>query len=474
MKFSELNLLPETLKAIEEKGFVETTPIQERAIPLLMQGSDIIAQARTGSGKTAAFGIPLLETIKRNYPAERGITAIVLTPTRELALQVTAELAELGKHLHIRGCTVYGGVAINPQMQDITHSRYVVGTPGRIIDHIQRGSLNLTTVKLVILDEGDRMLDMGFIDDVEFILSKTAKHRQTAMFSATMPSEVLTLAKKYLHTPEEVRESEDELNLKGIKHHYVSIAAERKLDAIATLLKERCTERTIVFARTKHGCDKLASFLHRFGFEALAIHGDLSQNRREQVLQDFRDNKIRVLVATDVAARGLDIEDVEHVINYNLPEDEKTYVHRIGRTGRMGKKGEAISFSTNLEETRLLQAFGRRIDTEIDDLKLEIKHVEFVRSAPHHSEGARSGGGRFGGGRGFSRGGDRGGRAGFGHREGGGYSRGGSGGGRSRDSGSSRGGSSGGSSGGFGRGQRGSYGAKPAGRGAFGHKRTTG
>jgi ATP-dependent RNA helicase DeaD len=465
MKFNELNLLPETLKAIEEKGFVDTTPIQARAIPLLMQGSDVVAQARTGSGKTAAFGIPLLETIKRNHSNEKGIFAIVLTPTRELALQVQAELSELGKHLHVRGCTVYGGVAINPQMQEISHSRYVVGTPGRIIDHIQRGSLNLSTVKMVILDEGDRMLDMGFVDDVEFILSKTAAHRQTALFSATMPPEILSLARKYLHTPEEVRESEDELNVKEITHLYISVAAERKLDAIANLLKQRCTERTIVFARTKHGCDKLAGFLHRFGFEALAIHGDLSQNRREQVLQDFRDNRIRVLVATDVAARGLDIEDVEHVINYNLPEDEKTYVHRIGRTGRMGKKGEAISFGTNLEEIRLLQAFGRRIDTEINELKMDMPHVEFVRNAPHAHESARPSGrgGRFGGdrgrggGRGFSRGGDRGSSS---HSGG------------SRSSGGRDGG--GRSEGGFGRGSRGSFGAKPASRGAFGHRRTSG
>ncbi len=465
MKFSELNLLPETLKALEEKGFSEPTPIQAKAIPLLMQGSDIIAQARTGSGKTAAFGIPLLEAIKRNYPHEKGVLAIVLTPTRELALQVAGELGELGKHLHVRGCTVYGGVAINPQMQEIRESSVVIGTPGRIIDHIQRGSLNLSKVRIVVLDEGDRMLDMGFVDDVEFILSKTAKHRQTAMFSATMPPEILSLAKKYLHAPEEVRESEDELNVKEISHHYISVAAERKLDAIANLLKQRCTERTIVFARTKHGCDKLAGFLHRFGFEALAIHGDLSQNRREQVLTDFRNNRIRVLVATDVAARGLDIEDVEHVINYNLPEDEKMYVHRIGRTGRMGKTGEAISFATNLEEVRLLQSFSRRIDTNIDELKMEMARVDFVRPAPHH-EGGRLGdrGGR-GGGRGFGRSG--GGREG-GSRSGGGFSR--SGGGRGDRGSSSRSGSGERS---FGRGgSRGSYGSRPAQRGAFGHKRT--
>ena len=273
----------------------------------------------------------------------------------------------------------------------------VVGTPGRLLDHLERRTLDLSHIEVVVLDEADRMLDMGFIDDIKRILSYAPASKQTALFSATMPKEIMGLARKYLTSPEIVKESsDDELTVEGVAQYYLSIDGNQKLDALATILKERST-RTIVFTRTKYGADRLSHFIQRFGLNALALHGNLSQNRRDRVMDEFKNGRLNILIATDLAARGLHVEDVSHVINYDLPQDAMTYVHRIGRTGRQGKTGEAITFTTSLQETRELEKMVRQIGAEIQKLDMAVKHVAFSHESTQqrdYSETNRGGGRR--------------------------------------------------------------------------------
>ncbi|MGD1061183.1 MAG: DEAD/DEAH box helicase [Methanomassiliicoccales archaeon] len=347
--FKSLGVEEGVLRAIEKAGWLEPTPVQEETIPLLLKGRDVMAQAQTGTGKTAAFGIPILQTLRRGKKPK----ALVLVPTRELAVQVSEEVAKIGEFLEPRILAVYGGSSMEHQLAELQKGvDIVVGTPGRIIDHMKRGTLDLRDVRYLVLDEADRMLDMGFIDDIRFILSKVPKNRQTMLFSATIPSAVRELASHHMQNPETVIISEDELVLPSTEQIYFNVGRRNKIWALCRVL-DREKPKAMVFCATKRMVDILTRALVSYGYPAAALHGDLTQARREKVLQDFREGKIMILVATDVAARGLDIEGVTHVVNYDVPENPEVYVHRIGRTGRAGKIGKAITFVT-AEERHLL------------------------------------------------------------------------------------------------------------------------
>jgi ATP-dependent RNA helicase DeaD len=346
--FADLKLNPLTLAAMDKIGFKHPTPIQERAIPVLKRGREFIGQARTGTGKTAAFGLPFLESYTPDAPHVQGL---VLAPTRELAIQITEEMERYADGRDFRTVCIYGGASYEPQEKALKRGVHmVVGTPGRIMDHMERGNLDLTKASYVVLDEADRMLDMGFIDDVEWILKRMpSKHdRQTMLFSATMPEEIKGLARRFMKDPEFVRVSADEMTVPEIDQEFYPVGRRNKLWALTRILDhDKNVVLALVFCATKFMCDRLVGDLKRFGYSAEALHGDLPQRKRERVLEDFDAGKIKILVATDVAARGLDIDDITHVINWDLPEQEpEVYVHRIGRTGRAGRSGKAISFVT--------------------------------------------------------------------------------------------------------------------------------
>jgi len=347
--FEELGLSPEILSAIKALGFDVPFPIQEAVIPLLWSGSDVIGQAHTGTGKTAAFGLPILEIVDE---LDLHVQAIVLVPTRELAVQVAEDINSYGKHTGKRALAIYGGQSIYAQIDALEDCpQIVVGTPGRVIDHLERGTLQLDNVQCIVLDEADRMLDMGFIDDVERILGRIGRRRQTALFSATMPDEILKLAHKHMKNPREVLIEPEDLNIKEIGQYFYELDSERKLEGLLRLLQDKKVERAIVFCRTKRTTFWLAQSLRRRNENVTVINGDLSQNQRDHAMEAFRSGRRRVLVATDLAGRGLDIEGVTHIINYDVPEDPYTYFHRIGRTGRAGKKGTAVTIVSPEQST---------------------------------------------------------------------------------------------------------------------------
>jgi ATP-dependent RNA helicase DeaD len=339
--FEELGLSPEILSAIKALGFDAPFPIQEAVIPLLWSGSDVIGQAHTGTGKTAAFGLPLLEIVNEG---DLHVQALVLVPTRELAVQVADDINSYGKHTRKRALAIYGGQSIHAQIDSLQDCpQIVVGTPGRVIDHLERGTLQLENVQCVVLDEADRMLDMGFIDDVERILGRIGAKRQTALFSATMPKEILRLAQKHMKNPREILIESEDLNIKEISQYFYEFDSDRKLTALLGLLRDKKVERAIVFCRTKRTTFWLAQSLRGRYENATVINGDLSQSQRDHAIAAFRGGRSRVLVATDLAGRGLDIDGVTHIINFDVPEDPYTYFHRIGRTGRAGKTGTAVT-----------------------------------------------------------------------------------------------------------------------------------
>jgi ATP-dependent RNA helicase DeaD len=362
MNFENLNLRPELMKAVVELGYETPTPIQERAIPALIAGRDVLGQAQTGTGKTAAFALPLLEKLDFS---ERGVQGLILAPTRELASQVAEAIFQYGKHLGARVLAIYGGSSYVRQIKRLESGVHVVvGTPGRVIDLIDKGALDLSSVRYLVLDEADEMLKMGFIDDVETILSRTPDERQTALFSATLPTEIRRLAKKYMHDPETVAIEHKTLTVQQTEQRYYLVDESSKLAAVSRLLEVEAITSALIFARTKIGAAQLADELLSRGFAVEALHGDMAQDARETVMRRFRRGQIGVLVATDVAARGLDIEDVSHVINYDVPYDAEDYVHRIGRTGRAGKTGVAITLVTPRERRWLktIEGFtGQRI-----------------------------------------------------------------------------------------------------------------
>ena len=341
--FEELGLSADLLRALKENKFESPFPIQEAAIPLILEGKDVVGQAHTGTGKTAAFGLPLLSRIKPEGPVQ----ALILAPTRELAVQVTNEINRFAKYTGIRTVSIYGGQSINIQHDRLKRGvQIIVATPGRLIDHIKQGTIILDDVKFVVLDEADRMLDMGFIDDIKFILFYVNDDRQTCLFSATMPPEILRLAEEYMkENIEQVRLNEEEITLDSIDQSYLVVEEREKFKHLADFIRQNQSEKaqTIVFAATKQRADRVSYKLRQDGFKAVTIHGDLTQKQRDNAMFKFRKGTEDILVATDIAARGIDVPAVGHVINFDIPEDPNVYFHRIGRTARAGGQGKAIS-----------------------------------------------------------------------------------------------------------------------------------
>ncbi|MCB0114227.1 MAG: DEAD/DEAH box helicase [Caldilineaceae bacterium] len=354
--FSQLNLHPQLVQAVADLGYTEPTPIQAAVIPVLMEGHDVIGQAQTGTGKTAAFALPMLHGLEPGQSLPQGL---VLAPTRELAMQVAQAIFEMGRHLGVRVLAVYGG---QPYARQISRIRkgvdVIVGTPGRMIDLINQHALDLSHVQYLVLDEADEMLSMGFVEDIETILKQTPSSRQTALFSATLPPEIRRLADRYLRSPQSIAIERKQLTVDAIEQRYYLVYQQDKLSALTRLFEVEPVTRGLVFARTRAGTGELANELTTRGYAAEVLNGDLSQEAREGVLARFRQNQIKVLVATDVAARGLDIDDVSHVFNFDLPQDPEVYVHRVGRTGRAGKSGVAISLVTPQEQWRLRRIEG--------------------------------------------------------------------------------------------------------------------
>ncbi|SET79730.1 ATP-dependent RNA helicase DeaD [Oceanobacillus limi] len=349
--FSELEISNPIMKSLEKMGFEEATPIQAETIPLAMQGNDVIGQAQTGTGKTAAFGIPMIEKID---PKQRKVQGLVVAPTRELAIQVAEELNRLGRIKGVRSLPVYGGQHMDRQIRSLKDGpQIVVATPGRLLDHFRRRTIRTDFVKTAVLDEADEMLNMGFIDDIREILKGIPEERQTLLFSATMPKEIRDIATNLMKEPKEVKVKAKEMTVENIEQHFVEIPEKFKFDTLTNHLDINNPDLAIIFSRTKKRVDEIAEGLQARGFRAEGIHGDLTQGKRMSVLNKFKNGRVDVLVATDVAARGLDISGVTHVYNFDIPQDPESYVHRIGRTGRAGKTGEAISFVTPREIAHL-------------------------------------------------------------------------------------------------------------------------
>lgn len=365
--FSELQLDAAVLESIDALGYEEPTPIQAQAIPPMLDGRDVIAQAQTGTGKTAAFAIPIVQRID---PASHAVQAVVIVPTRELAVQVAEAVHALGRGRHISVVPIYGGQPYDRQLRALRSGvQVVVGTPGRMMDHIRRGALALDNVRIAILDEADEMLDMGFLEDIEFILERIPVERQVALFSATIPPRIADLASKYLREPERVTIAQEARTAPTTRQLWYQTPYRNKLDVLTAILDYEAPQSAIVFCRTRREVDTLAEALEARGYSTAAIHGDLSQSQREQQLRAFRDNRAEILVATDVAARGLDIPEVSHVINYDIPDDTDAYIHRVGRTGRMGRQGEAITLVTP-REVRLLRLIEQQTRKKMKPLRL--------------------------------------------------------------------------------------------------------
>ena len=342
MKFTELHLSENILKAVEKAGFEEPSPIQELTIPLALEGKDVIGQAQTGTGKTAAFGLPTLDKIDTS---RHVVQALVIAPTRELAVQGQEELFRFGREKGVKVRSVYGGSSIEKQIKALRSGAHiVVGTPGRLLDLIKRKALKLDHVETLILDEADEMLNMGFLEDIEAIISRVPENRQTLLVSATMPEAIKRIGVKFMYDPEHVRVAAKELTTDLVDQYYIRVKEQEKFDTMTRLIDVERPELAIVFGRTKRRVDELTRGLKLRGYRAEGIHGDLDQGKRLRVLRDFKNDNIDILVATDVAARGLDISGVTHVYNYDIPQDPESYVHRIGRTGRAGKHGQSVTF----------------------------------------------------------------------------------------------------------------------------------
>ncbi len=368
MTFDDFELDPAVARAVAEARYETPTPVQQESIPLLRSGSDVIAQAQTGTGKTAAFGIPAVELVDPELP---GIQVLVLTPTRELAVQVSDELTRLGKYRGISLVSVYGGVSMKAQIDRIPRSSIVVGTPGRVLDLARRRVLDLSTVAFLVLDEADRMLDMGFLPDVERIIRATPRRRQTALFSATVTPLVRRLAVRYMRNPESVMITPQERTVPTVRQLYYEVAERDKLQALLEVIEREEPHSALIFCHTQSATDRVARRMTQMGLPARAIHARLSQPERERTLADFRAGKVRFLVATNLAARGLDILHVSHVFNYDVPEDAETYVHRIGRTARMGREGTAITFVAEWDD-EAFQAMKKVAGAQLEVGRLDL------------------------------------------------------------------------------------------------------
>lgn len=369
MLFSELKINAPILEALKEQGYTHPTPIQEGAIPVVLEGKDLLGCAQTGTGKTAAFAIPILQLLaNEKHKVVRGrrpIRALILTPTRELAIQIQENLVAYGRHLHLQNLVIFGGVNQNPQTDALKRGvDILVATPGRLLDLMNQGFIKLNEIEIFVLDEADRMLDMGFVHDVKKIITKLPAKRQTLFFSATMPKEIQVLANTILNHPTKIEVTPESTTAETIVQSIYHVAKDDKKKLLAHILTDQSIETVLVFTRTKHGADRVVKDLTRIGVSAEAIHGNKSQNARQKALTNFKNRDTRVLVATDIAARGIDVDDLTHVINYELPNVPETYVHRIGRTGRAGASGISISFCDETETKDLrdiLRLIGRPI-----------------------------------------------------------------------------------------------------------------
>jgi len=369
--FTQLGLRDELTATLAALGYEAPTPIQERTIPILVRGGDLIGQAQTGTGKTAAFALPILQRLDLN---RRDTQALVLTPTRELAMQVAEAIHTYAQKLpHVSVLPVYGGAPIVPQLKRLERgAQIVVGTPGRLLDHLDRGTLKLGALGMIVLDEADEMLKMGFIEDIEKLLSAAPKPRQTALFSATMPAEVLHIAKRYLENPERVEIEHKALTAPAIEQRFLNLSEGQKLEVLTQILELEQSDAVLIFRRTKTGAAELAEKLEGRGFAAVAMHGDMTQPLRESVIRRLRAGQVDIVVATDVAARGLDVEQISHVINYDVPYDVEAYVHRIGRTGRAGRSGLATLFVTP-RERKMMREIERYTGMAIKPMKVPTR-----------------------------------------------------------------------------------------------------
>lgn len=374
MRFEDLQLMPEILKALKEEGYTEPTSIQQKAIPLVLKREDVLGSAQTGTGKTAAFAIPIIQHLaKRQKPdGKRKVTTLVVTPTRELALQIGDSFTAYAKYTPIKNTVIYGGVGQNAQTEALKRGVDVlVATPGRLLDLMDQGYITLQHVRYFVLDEADRMLDMGFIHDIKKIIAKLPKSRQSLFFSATMPKNIVDLSNQILINPKKVAVNPVSSTAETIQQYLYMTNRENKRELLLHILKDASIEQVLVFSRTKHGSDRIVRNLRKKKIECAAIHGDKSQNQRQKALKSFKKNQIRVLVATDIAARGIDIDKLRHVINYDIPNESETYVHRIGRCGRAGEDGISISICEPEEN-----AYIRDIE------KLIKKKIEVVQDNP--------------------------------------------------------------------------------------------
>lgn len=372
MTFKELQIIEPILKALTTKEYLIPTPIQFESIPVLLKGKDILGSAQTGTGKTAAFAIPILQNLyleKKQHSSKRMIKALVLAPTRELALQIHDNFIEYGKYLDIKTTVIYGGVPQAKQVKTLNQGvDILVATPGRLLDLIQQRKLTLSNVSYLVLDEADRMLDMGFVKDVKKIVAMVKKERQTMFFSATMPNAIMSFANEILHDPVRVKVTPEEEMVDKIKQSVYFVGKKKKTDLLISLLQKKDLVSVLVFSRTKHGANKIVKLLDTSNIRAEAIHGNKSQSARQRALDLFKKKEVRVLVATDIAARGIDVDELSHVINFDLPEVPETYIHRIGRTGRAGLGGFAVSFCS-LEEIDLLKDIQKHIKMDIPVMK---------------------------------------------------------------------------------------------------------
>lgn len=404
MLFTDLKLIEPILRALNEEGYTQPTPIQEQAIPFILNGRDLLGCAQTGTGKTAAFAIPMLQLLTKPYaqkPGQKNIRALILTPTRELAIQIEESFNAYGRHLRLKNQVIFGGVSQVPQTQALQRGTDIlVATPGRLLDLMSQGYINLKDVEIFVLDEADRMLDMGFVHDVKKVITKLPQKRQTLFFSATMPAEIQSLANAILSNPEKVEVTPVSSTAETINQSLFFVDKNNKKSLLAHLLQDSNIKSALVFTRTKHGADKVVKDLVRIGIKTEAIHGNKSQNARQRALSNFKDGTTRVLIATDIAARGIDVDELTHVINYELPNIPETYVHRIGRTGRAGLSGVAFSFCEQEELPYLKdiqKLIGKSVPVDMEHpyhIELHLQKTTNTNSTPKTNNNRNSNAGK--------------------------------------------------------------------------------
>ena len=379
MLFSEMNLLPEILRAVEEVGYAEATDIQAGTIPLVLEGKDLIGRSNTGTGKTAAFGIPAVQMVAQRG-REKG-QVLILSPTRELAMQTGEEIRKFSKYLqNVKAAVVCGGESMPLQIRQLRTAQIIIGTPGRIMDHMRRRTLSLENLKTVVLDEADEMLNMGFLEDIQTILKKAPESRQTVLFSATMPPAIMKVTKEFQTAPQFVAVDNGQKTVDSISQFYYSVPREDKTNALKLLLEYHRTRRALIFCNTKKMVDQLCEQLNSDGFPAAGLHGDLKQSQRDQVMGSFKDGRVGILVATDVAARGIDVDDIDAVFNYDIPDEDEYYIHRIGRTGRAGKTGTSYTLAASRGQMQRVRSLERFMDLKIEEAPVpDVEQIQARR-----------------------------------------------------------------------------------------------